>query len=369
MIRVGFVLPHLRPGGAERCVVNWLRALDRERFAPTLFLKRVEGDFLGLLPADVTPVALGGARAALLPLAIGRALAEHRIDVAYSATNAVNLALMAARTGARRVVSEHTPPEAYLAEAKLPALRRMAMRRFYPRADAVAVPTEAIGGELERVLGVGLRTVTIPNPIVEPCASPAKAGAQLRRSPQPGPGLRRGGAKFRILAAGRLVPAKGFDTLIDALALLGSPFEADIHGDGPLQGELQSRIDAAGLTDRVRLRGYADLAPAMMRADLFVLSSRREGFGNVIVEAMAAGLPVLATRTPGPGALIDDGVTGWLVPPEDPHALAAAIARLAADPQRGRIVAAARAVADRYTVSASTQAFEALLTRVRSMAA
>lgn len=353
MIRVGFVLPHLRSGGAERCVVNWLRALDRERFAPTLFLKRVEGNFLALLPADVTPVWLGGSRAALLPLAIGRALAEHRIDVAYSATNAVNLALMAARTGARRIVSEHTPPGAYLAEAKLPALRRMAMRRFYPRADAVAVPTEAIGGELERVLGVTLATATIPNPII--------AGAPLPRASHNGP--------FRILAAGRLVPAKGFDTLIDALALLDVPFEADIHGDGPLQRELQARIDAAGLSGRVRLRGYADLAPAMAQADLFILSSRREGFGNVIVEAMAAGLPVLATRTPGPEALIEDGLTGWLVPPEDPQALAAAIARLAADPGRDRTVAAARAVADRYTVAASTQAFEALLTRVRSMAA
>jgi glycosyltransferase involved in cell wall biosynthesis len=366
MIRLGFVLPHLRPGGAERCVVNWLRALDRARFTPFLFLKRVEGAFLDLLPADVTPVPLGGARAALLPAAIGRALAEHGIDVAYSATNAVNLALMAARTSARRIVSEHTSPEGYLAEAKLRALRRLAMRRYYPRADAVAVPTEAIGSELRRALAVPLTTEVIANPVVE-SASAANAGAQSRAASFLDPGVRRGVARFRILAAGRLVPAKGFDTLIEALAMLGDlVFEAHIHGDGPLDAELRARIAAGGLAGRVHLHGYADLAAAMAEADLFVLSSRREGFGNVVVEAMAAGLPVLATRTPGPAALIDDGVTGWLVPPENPHALAVAIARLARDPDRGRVVAPARAVAMRYTVAASTAALEALVGRVAS---
>lgn len=351
MIRLGFVLPHLRPGGAERCVVNWLRALDRERFAPCLFLKRVEGAFLDLLPADVIPIPLGGARAALLPAAIGKALAEHRIHVAYSATNAVNLALMASRTSARRIVSEHTSPKAYLAEAKLRTLRRLAMRRFYPRADAVAVPTEAIGRELRAALGGPLPTAVIPNPVIE--------GEPLPRTPHDGP--------FRILAAGRLVPAKGFDTLVDALAMLPD-VEAHIHGDGPLGADLRARIAAANLTDRVHLHGYADLAPAMASADLFVLSSRREGFGNVIVEAMAAGLPVLATRTPGPAALIDDGVTGWLVQPEDVSALAAAIARIARDPSRNRVVAPAREVASRYTVAASTAAFEALVMRVAARA-
>lgn len=359
MIRLAFVLPHLHPGGAERCVVNWLGALDRARFAPLLFLKQVDGAFLDLLPAGVTPIPLGGTRAALLSVAIGAALAEHRVDVVYSATNALNLALLAARASARRIVSEHTPPTAYLAEAKLPMLRRTAMRRLYRRAAAVAVPTDAIGRELRAVLGRDLPTATIANPVVG-APAPPRAG---------------GDGPFRIVAAGRLVAAKGIDTLIDACAILRMgevPFAAEIYGEGPLRTALAARIVAAGLTDAVRLLGQGDLAPAMARADLLVLSSRREGFGNVIVEAMHAGLPVLATRCGGPEALIEDGVTGWLAPAEDPRALAAAIAAIARDSARGRIVEPARAVAAWYTVAASTAAFEALVTRVaagRSMAA
>lgn len=359
MIRVGFVLPHLRPGGAERCVVNWLGALDRQRFRPFLFLKRVEGAFLDLLPGDVTPVALGGARAARLPGAIAAALDAARIDVAYSATNAMNLALLAARTQARRIVSEHTSPAAYLAEAKLPFLRRLAMRRFYPAADAVAVPTEAIAAELRRTLARPLAIAVLPNPVI--------AGS-------PPPRARRDDGMVHILSAGRLVPAKGFDTLIDACALLaaeGVAFDLTIRGEGALRDDLLRRIAAAGLRGRVAIEGYGDLAPAMAAADLLVLASRREGFGNVIVEAMAAGLPVLATTTDGPSGLIDDGVTGWLVPPGDPRALAAAIGRIAGDPARVRVVAPARDVARRYTVATATRTFEALVERVaaRSMAA
>lgn len=354
MIRLGFILPHLRAGGAERCVVNWIGALDRGRIRPFLFLKRVEGAFLDLLPPDVTPVALGGARAARLPGAIAGALSAARIDVAYSATNAINLALLAGRTPVRRIVSEHTSPAAYLAEAKLPFLRRGAMRWLYPSADAIAVPTERIAADLAAVLGRPLATAVLPNPVVDALPSLPRA------APTPG-------VPLRLLSAGRLVPAKGHDVLIDACAMLagqGLDFSLLIRGEGALEPALRARIAAAGLTGRVTIEGYGDLAPAMAAADLFVLASRREGFGNVVVEAMASGLPVLATSSDGPAGLIEQGTSGWLVPPADAPALAAAITRFAADPGGARVIQPARAVAARYTVAASTHALAGLAERL-----
>ena len=147
--RVAFLLPHMRPGGAERAVLNWCKALDRSRFSPMLMLKRAEGAFLEEVPDDVPVIDLGGARAARLPSRIRTMLRGHGVEIAYSATSAMNLALCAAARGTRTkiVISEHTSPRAYLAQAKWPFLRRAAMRRLLPRADALFVPTCTAGAK------------------------------------------------------------------------------------------------------------------------------------------------------------------------------------------------------------------------------
>jgi glycosyltransferase involved in cell wall biosynthesis len=345
VIRLAFLLPHLRPGGAERVVVNWLGALDRTRFAPVLMLGKRDGGWLAEVPADVTVVTIGGARALTRPLRIARALREHRIDLAYSATSAMNLALLAAPTRARRIVSEHTMPGAFRREAKWPLLRALATAGLRRRADAVAVPTQAIADELGGAH-------VIPNPV-------------LAHVPDTLPPPRTG---THIVAAGRLVPAKGFATLIDAAALLareGVPFTLAIHGDGPLHGALTARIAQLGLAARITLAGYGRLDAALARADLLVSSSHREGFGNVLVEAMAAGTPVLATRSGGPESFIADGVNGFLCPAGDAAALARAMAALLADPaHRNAVRAAALDTARGYTIARSTAAFARLAAQV-----
>ncbi|HEX8667566.1 MAG TPA: glycosyltransferase [Allosphingosinicella sp.] len=360
-LRIAFLLPHLRPGGAERVVVNLLRALDRERFEPHLFLGSADGAFLELVPEDVEVVGLGGRRARTLPRRIAQLLDERRIDVAYSATPAMNVVLLAScwwggrRT--RRIVSEHTTPADHLRESKHPFVRRLLMRLLYPSADAIAVPTDAIGVELKRVLGRSLLpVVTLPNPAVE--------------------GIQRAGGKRRtgrpiIVSAGRLVEAKGFDVLIDAAAFLagrGLDFALRIHGEGPLEPALREKVASLGLQERVTLAGYeSDLSRAFADADLFVLASRREGFGNVLVEAMAAGLPTLATRCSGPESLIEDGVSGFLVAPEDPAALSEAMAGLlAGEARRNSVVEAGYAAARHFAIGPATRRFEALADRLAS---
>ena len=341
MIRLAFLLPHLRPGGAERVVVNWLGALDRARFAPVLMLGKVDGALLAEVPNDVPVVAIGGRRALTRPLRIARALRAHRIDLAYSATSAMNLALLAAPTRARRIVSEHTMPGAFRREAKWPVLRALATATLRRRADAVAVPTQAIADELGGAC-------VIPNPV-------------LAHVPATLPPARTG---IHIVAAGRLVPAKGFATLIEASALLareGTAFTLTIQGDGPLRDALAAQIAHAGLADRVTLAGYGHLDAAFAAADLVVSSSLREGFGNVLVEAMAAGAPVLATRSGGPESFIADSVNGFLCPAADPPALAGAMATLLADPaSRNAVRAAALETARGYTIARSTAVFERL---------
>ena len=163
------------------------------------------------------------------------------------------------------------------------------------------------------------------------------------------------GDALRVLAVGRIVAKKGFDLLVEACAELrgrGVPFEAAIVGqEDEHSGAVRERIARHGLDGRVRLlgpMGQADLLAEYRRASALCMPCRlladdRDGIPNVLVEAMAAGTPVVATGVSGIPELVQDGVNGVLVAPEDPEALADALLRLHGDPAlRGRLASAGR---------------------------
>ena len=151
--------------------------------------------------------------------------------------------------------------------------------------------------------------------------------------------LQRGGIGF----VGRLDPIKRVTDLVDAVALLGQDVRLHIYGDGPERGAIEARVAQHGLAARVTMHGaIPDAKPAIASLDVLVLPSEAEGFGLVLIEAMAAGVPVVATNAPGIRDVVTDGVTGLLVPVGRPDALAAAIARILADPAlRSSLVMAA----------------------------
>jgi len=158
----------------------------------------------------------------------------------------------------------------------------------------------------------------------------------------------------KLLAMGRLHANKGFDTLIRAL-----PGLPDVHlsiaGDGPERAALLGLAHHLKVQDRVAFLGWRQDTGALLAAcDLFVLPSRHEPLGNVVLEAFSAGVPVIATATPGPQELIADNETGLIVPIEDPGALSHAIRDLIADPDRAAALAeAGRAAFERHHAEAS----------------
>lgn len=148
-----------------------------------------------------------------------------------------------------------------------------------------------------------------------------------------------------ILSVGRAVSKKGYDDLLAALALLPAALHwRFVHiGGGALLGRLRRQAESLGLTARIEWRGampQEDVLEAYRKADIFVLASRiaangdRDGLPNVLMEAQSQGIACVATTTPGIRELIEDGVTGTLVPPQAPAALAAALALLASEPGR-----------------------------------
>lgn len=159
-----------------------------------------------------------------------------------------------------------------------------------------------------------------------------------------------------IVGLGRLVPVKGFQSLVKALPLILSVVPSArllLVGDGPLREDLVAQARALGVGDRLEIAGAQfDPTPFLAAADLVVVPSLNEGMGRVLVEAMALGRPVVATRVGGIPAVVVEGETGSLVPPDDPLALAGAVSELLKDPGlRQRMGEAGRRRAERFSLA------------------
>jgi glycosyltransferase involved in cell wall biosynthesis len=223
------------------------------------------------------------------------------------------------------------------------------LRRRYRGLDALAVLTEEDRGDYAAVLDGATKVVRLPN------AVPPLAGDRARPE-----------SKVAI-AAGRLNSQKGFDLLIAAwrpVAAAHPDWQLRIYGRGPQRATLQRQIVDAGLSDDIFLMGATrDLGEALSQGSLFVLSSRFEGFGIVVVEAMSKGLAVVSFDCPrGPGEIIDDGRDGLLVPAGDVRALSRTLLDVADDEERRRALgAAALATARRYDPEAVGAEWTALV--------
>ncbi|CAA7616735.1 Glycosyltransferase [Candidatus Terasakiella magnetica] len=178
----------------------------------------------------------------------------------------------------------------------------------------------------------------VPNFVAEPEAAP----------------LPHDGTLPLIVALGRLHANKAFDVLLKAVARVPA-CTLWVAGEGPLRAELEALATSLGIAERVSFLGWRDDVAALYASgDLFVCPSRHEPLGNVVIEAWAAARPVIACASQGPRQLIADGADGLLVPVDDDVALAAAIARLLAEPETARTLAQAgrQAYEARFTEAA-----------------
>jgi len=166
-------------------------------------------------------------------------------------------------------------------------------------------------------------------------------------------------------SVGRLTYQKGYDVLLQALALVP---RMDVHlllvGTGDEEASLHASVDALGLQRRVHFAGYRRDVPRLLGAlDLYVHPARFEGMPNALLEAMAAGCPIVASTVDGNRELIEDGVHGWLVPPEDARALAEAIEYALDNPNeaRRRSTAARANATIRFSLDSMIVAWENVL--------
>ena len=365
---VCFVLPSLNGGGAERAAVHVLNALDAARWQRSMYLFRREGPYLDELDTDIALSAGRSSSRLGRWLELRRFFQASRPDLIVSFLSYVSVltAARAARIGARVVFNQQTPMSAFLRDAdyewRRPWHRRLfsAVTRFgYRLADRIVATSKGVADDLTAEFGVAAARIQIIH-------NPVDLDAIGRAVAEPlDPAFERDWSHPVIVAAGRLADAKNYPLLVDALAILRErmPARLFILGSGELEPRIRERIAERGLEHAIVLCGFQrNPWKYLARADVFALTSRYEGFGNVLVEAMACGVPVVATSSPGTREIVSVGIDGLLVDQHEPAAVAEALARVLSDePFRRRLSAGARVSAQRFSLPAIAAAYDRTL--------
>ncbi len=384
--KIAVFFPSLAGGGMEKTMLTTAAALARRNHRVELVVCQAMGPLLDNIPATLRVVELQrapmwrgrwyalradpwGVGALLRPILLpkrppGRLpylpalvdyLRRERPDALFAASSGPNLQAVWARRLAkvqtRIVVSQHTTMSRAKQGARRWKHRFLAplVRRSYLMADAIVAVSDGVTKDMVAHAGIPRERITkIYNPVVTP--------ELLVRANEPldHPWLKPGAPPV-ILGTGRLVNPKDFATLLRAFARVRAQRKTRlvILGEGNQHTELESLAQQLGVHADVALPGFvANPCAFMARAAVFVLSSAWEGFGNVIVEALACGCPVVSTDCPsGPSEILDDGVYGPLVPVGDDRAMAEAIlATLESSTESSRLRARAAEFSDERAV-------------------
>lgn len=325
--KISILLPDLRGGGVERIRLVLAREFVRRGHSVEFVLMQARGDLLAEAQRDFTVIDLAAPRARNVAPALARYLRQRRPDALIAAMWPLTvIAPFAARMAGFRgkvLISEHS----MLSQQYAPrgGLHRLALRAStftgYRLATARVGVSHGTCADMKYLSRMAAdRFTTIHNP-VRPAVRPALDALSAAHALWATDGA-------RILTVGNLKPVKNHPLILRAFATMPHP-EARLMllGQGGNEAALRALASELGIADRVIFAGFRpDPSPFYATADLFVLSSDHEGFGNVIVEALSFGLPVVSTDCPsGPAEILEGGRFGRLVPVGDSAALARAM--------------------------------------------
>lgn len=347
-MKIALVIPTLGPGGAERVMSVLANAWAGTGHRVTLITTASTASDFYPLDSRIKRIGLdlpAPSRNKISGLRfVGRAVSGLRAhlrlekpDVVISFLDSMNvLTLIAAmRLGTPVIVAERSDPRMNA----LGLVWRTARRITYPGAKAVVVQTKSVYGWAHRFLSAGL---------IHQIHNPVRVQGRSRNGEQAYTSAR------SIVTVARLGPEKGIDILLRAFALCAvkhPDWSLVIVGEGPDRKLLEDLTERLEIRNRVQFKGLIQNPEEMLaHSDLFVLASRREGFPNTLLEALAAGLPAISTScNSGPAEIIRHEIDGLLVPPENVDALAAAMDRLmSSEAERQGMAARAIEVYERF---------------------
>lgn len=345
--KVALFVPSLGGGGAERVMVLLANGLVDAGYEVDLIVASSHGSHRNALSNRVRLLDLHKTRVITALPGLISYLRRVKPRVLISALDYANVvALLAARlacVSTKLVVTEHSTLS-IASEKDFQGRGRMVpslMKLTYPWADQILAVSSGVADDLAARLALKREAIGVAyNPVI------TEQLPELACEPVQWPWPREDGVPV-ILAVGRLTKAKDFPTLLRAFALLRERRRARllILGEGELRQELEAQVARARLVEDVAMPGFSANPYAWMaKADLFVMSSAWEGFGNVLVEAMACGTRVISTDCPnGPAEILGNGRWGRLVPVGDSVALCEAMYQVLESKGEGQGDARARA--------------------------
>lgn len=326
--RLAIYLPSLQGGGAERAMLKVAQGVSARGYSVDLVLAQAQGPYLPEVPQSARLVDLKASRALSSLPSLVRYLKDDQPDTLLSVMYG-NLIALWARTLAgvqtRTVLCVQNTLSFQTRYAKdiRVRLEPQLIKRFYRRADGIIAVSAGVADDLSGMMRIPRSLIQIIyNPIITP-EMRVKSQVPLEHpwfDPDEPP---------VILAVGSLTPQKDFPNLIRAFALVRKTRKARllILGEGEERTQIEALVKQLGLDQDVSLPGFnINPYPFMVRAPVFVLSSRWEGLPTVLIEALACGALVVSTDCPsGPREILRDGQYGQLVPVEDSINLAQAI--------------------------------------------
>lgn len=327
MKHIAFFLPTLHGGGAEKVVIALTNGFMERGISVDLILINSEGEYFNQIHPEVNIVDLQQTRALKAVIPLINYLGDSKPSVLISHMSRANLAAIIAKKLSRvdttLVLVEHNTLSATQSKLFRAKLFPFFMKLLYPQADTIIGVSQAASRDLEKSLNLKARCIqTIYNPVVD------KTLALMAEQPIQHQWLETGSPPV-FLAVGRLTAQKDFDTVINAFAMVRKkiPSRLMILGEGELRPHIEDLISTLDIAQDVLMPGFVQNPFAYMsKAAAFILSSRWEGLGNVLIEAMACGTPVISTNCPhGPKEILENGKYGQLVPVGDANALAKAM--------------------------------------------
>jgi glycosyltransferase involved in cell wall biosynthesis len=365
--RLLYIIPSLVPGGAEKLSVSFLNKIDRNAFDPALCTFERKGELFDQLPKHLSSFNLGK-RARLsffrLLFSLRRTVRRYKPDVIFSRNWYANLISVIAKKAflfkpRLLVFIEHNELRDLSRKQVKMSVKKIIMHWIFRNSDKVVVVSHGVKKELRKEFHISRKKIAVINNAVDinliralKDCEPAKMRWFNETIPV-------------IVSMGKLLPRKGFPDLIKAFKIVRAKRDCRlvIIGQGEEKRNLSALIKLYNLESDMQLAGYLDNPyPSISRAKVFAFPSYWEGFGNVIIEAMACGVPVVATNCPyGPDEIIQDNMNGLLVPVGDVQAMAEALLRILDDHAlHARLSQSALGRANDFDVGRMVRAYEQL---------